>query len=30
MCRQREDAEEVVQNTLLKVFENFDQLRERE
>ena len=28
MCGQREDAEEVAQETLLKVFENFDQLRE--
>jgi RNA polymerase sigma-70 factor, ECF subfamily len=28
MCGQREDAEEVAQDTLLKVFENFDQLRE--
>lgn len=28
MCRNREDAEEVAQETLLKVFENFDQLRE--
>jgi DNA-directed RNA polymerase specialized sigma24 family protein len=27
MCRQREDAEEVAQETLLKVFENFDQQR---
>ena len=26
MCRNREDAEEVAQETLLKVFENFDQL----
>ncbi|MEN6536349.1 MAG: RNA polymerase sigma factor, partial [Bryobacteraceae bacterium] len=24
MCGQREDAEEVAQETLLKVFENFD------
>ncbi|MFN0167566.1 MAG: RNA polymerase sigma factor [Bryobacteraceae bacterium] len=30
MCGQREDAEEVAQDTLLKVFENFDQLREPE
>jgi RNA polymerase sigma-70 factor, ECF subfamily len=30
MCRQREDAEEVAQETLLKVFENFDDLREPE
>lgn len=28
MCGQREDAEEVAQDTLLKVFENFSQLRE--
>ncbi|MBS1873532.1 MAG: sigma-70 family RNA polymerase sigma factor [Acidobacteria bacterium] len=28
MCGQREDAEEVAQETLLKVFESFDQLRE--
>lgn len=28
MCRNREDAEEVAQETLLKVFESFDQLRE--
>ncbi len=28
MCGQREDAEEVSQETLLKVFEHFDQLRE--
>lgn len=28
MCGHREDAEEVAQDTLLKVFENFDQLRE--
>ena len=28
MCGQREDAEEVAQDTLLKVFENFEQLRE--
>lgn len=27
MCRNREDAEEVAQETLLKVFENFDHLR---
>lgn len=30
MCGQREDAEEVAQETLLKVFESFDQLREAE
>ena len=30
MCGQRDDAEEVAQDTLLKVFENFDQLREPE
>jgi len=30
MCRQREDAEEVAQETLLKVFESVDQLREPE
>ena len=30
MCGQREDAEEVSQETLLKVFENFDRLREPE
>ena len=30
MCGHREDAEEVAQETLLKVFENFDQLREPE
>ncbi len=30
MCRHREDAEEVAQETLLKVFESFDQLREPE
>lgn len=30
MCGQREDAEEVAQETLLKVFQNFDQLREPE
>jgi len=28
MCGQREDAEEVAQETLLKVFENFEDLRE--
>lgn len=28
MCGHREDAEEVAQETLLKVFEKFDQLRE--
>ncbi len=30
MCRQREDAEEVAQETLLRVFESFDQLRHPE
>lgn len=30
MCGHREDAEEVAQDTLLKVFANFDQLREPE
>jgi len=30
MCGQREDAEEVAQETLFKVFESFDQLREPE
>lgn len=30
MCGQREDAEEVAQETLLKVFESADQLREPE
>lgn len=30
MCGQTEDAEEVAQETLLKVFQNFDQLREPE
>jgi RNA polymerase sigma-70 factor (ECF subfamily) len=30
MCGQREDAEEVAQETLLKVFESIDQLREPE
>ncbi len=30
MCGRREDAEEVAQETLLKVFENIDQLREPE
>jgi RNA polymerase sigma-70 factor (ECF subfamily) len=30
MCGQREDAEEVAQDALLKVFSNFDQLREPE
>ena len=30
MCGNREDAEEVAQETLLKVFESFDQLREPE
>jgi RNA polymerase sigma-70 factor (ECF subfamily) len=29
-CGQREDAEEVAQETLLKVFESFEQLREPE
>ncbi len=29
-CRDREDAEEVAQETLLKVFQNFEQLREPE
>lgn len=29
-CGQREDAEEVAQETLLKVFQSFDQLREPE
>lgn len=28
MCGQREDAEEVAQETLIKVFENFDQLQD--
>ena len=28
MCGQREDAEEVAQDTLLKVFESFDQLQD--
>src|SRR6185503_7393152 len=28
MCGQREDAEEIAQETLMKVFENLDQLRE--
>lgn len=28
MCGHREDAEEVAQDTLLKVFENFDQLQD--
>jgi len=28
MCGQREDAEEVAQETLLKVFQSFDQLRD--
>ena len=28
MCGQREDAEEVAQDTLVKVFESFDQLRD--
>ena len=30
MCGQREDAEEVAQETLLKVFESFDHLRDPE
>ena len=30
MCGQREDAEEVAQETLLKVFENWEQLRSPE
>ena len=30
MCGHRQDAEEVAQDTLLKVFENFGQLREPE
>jgi RNA polymerase sigma-70 factor (ECF subfamily) len=30
MCGQREDAEEVAQETLLKVFQSMDQLREPE
>ncbi|MGE5645042.1 MAG: RNA polymerase sigma factor [Acidobacteriota bacterium] len=30
VCGHREDAEEVTQDTLMKVFENFDQLREPE
>lgn len=30
MCGQREDAEEVAQETLLRVFQNFDQLNEPE
>lgn len=30
MCGQREDAEDVAQDTLLKVFESFDQLSEPE
>src|ERR1017187_10851025 len=30
MCGSPEDAEEVAQETLLKVFESFDQLREPE
>ena len=30
MCGRPEDAEEVAQDTLLKVFENFDQLRDPE
>lgn len=30
MCGQREDAEEVAQDTLLKIFESFDQLEDPE
>ena len=30
MCGHQDDAEEVAQETLIKVFENFDQLREPE
>jgi hypothetical protein len=30
MCAQREDGEKVEQETLLKVFDSFDQLREPE
>ncbi len=30
MCGDREDAEEVAQDTMLRVFESFDQLREPE
>ncbi|HEX8985176.1 MAG TPA: sigma-70 family RNA polymerase sigma factor [Bryobacteraceae bacterium] len=30
ICGQREDAEEIAQDTLMKVFQNFDQLREPE
>ena len=30
MCGHREDAEEVAQETLLRIFENFEQLREPE
>jgi len=30
MCGHREDAEEVAQETLLKIFESFDQLRDPE
>ncbi|MBI5280286.1 MAG: sigma-70 family RNA polymerase sigma factor [Candidatus Solibacter usitatus] len=30
MCGQREDAEEVSQDTLLKIFESFDQLQDPE
>lgn len=30
MCGQREDAEEVAQEALLRIFESFDQLREPE
>jgi DNA-directed RNA polymerase specialized sigma24 family protein len=28
MCGERENAEEVSQDTLLKIFESFEQLRE--
>jgi RNA polymerase sigma-70 factor (ECF subfamily) len=30
MCGQREDAEEIAQETLLRVFESFSKLREPE
>jgi DNA-directed RNA polymerase specialized sigma24 family protein len=30
MCGQREDAEDVAQDTLMKAFESFDQLKEPE
>jgi RNA polymerase sigma-70 factor (ECF subfamily) len=30
MCRDREDAEEVTQEALLRIFQNFDQLRDPE